>query len=60
MIYFLGGIEMYSEDCSNCYYYDYVDDTSESNAKMCYLSMEQCSIEHQAACLAFDKYPDNK
>lgn len=45
---------MKSEYCLNCYYWDYVDDTSESNAKMCYLSMEYSS-EHPAACLTSDK-----
>lgn len=50
---------MLSENCLNCYYWDYVDDTSESDAKMCYLVMEHCS-EHPAACLSAEKYPDNK
>ncbi len=50
---------MQSEYCLKCYYWDYIDDTSESNAKICYYSVE-ASPEHPAACLSAEEYPDNK
>lgn len=42
--------------CENCYYWDYIDDTSESNAKMCYYIAE--NSEHPAACLSAEMEVD--
>lgn len=39
--------------CENCYYWDYIDD-SESNAKICYLIVED-DPDHPAACLSEKK-----
>lgn len=49
--------------CETCFYWDYINDTSESNAKICYFEFGNCTDyppEFLPACLSSEKYPEKK